>query len=233
MEDLLKQQSVQTMVHDMRTPMTVLKGNLLLLLNGVAGQMSGDQLMILRRSMGPLEDLIQMTENMMQAVTLDKDEILLQFAKSDLDQMLAELLDFYQLPFKQRDIRFFRDGNSFGAQMMIDPFWVKRVLHNLVWNAFKFTPDEGQVSLHVHHRTDGGLQLAIQDTGRGIPQEKLETIFDKFSQAAPTSDRRLGSGLGLWICKRVMQLHGGKIHAESANDQGSRFVLDFPASRII
>jgi signal transduction histidine kinase len=233
MEDLLKQQTVQTMVHDMRTPMTVLKGNLLLLLSGVAGEMSGDQLNILRRSIGPLEDLIQMTENMMQAVTLDKDEILMQFAKTDLDGMLTELVDFYQLPFKQRDIRFFREGNSFGTQLMVDPFWVKRVLHNLVWNAFKFTPDEGQVTLHVHHRDDGGLQLMIQDTGRGIPSEKLDAIFGKFSQAAPTSDRRLGSGLGLWICKRVMQLHGGDIHAESAAGQGSRFVLDFPASRII
>ena len=232
MEELLKQENVQSMVHDMRTPMTVLKGNLLLLLSGVAGEMSSDQTMILRRSMGPLEDLIQMTENMLQAVTLEKDEIFLQLVKTDLDKLLAELVEFYQVPFKQRNMKLFREGNSFGSQLLIDTFWIKRVLHNLIWNAYKFTPDNGEVRVHVLHTT-GGLRLIVEDTGRGIPPAQLETIFDKFSQAAPSTDRRMGSGLGLWICKRVMQLHGGDITAESVEGHGSRFILDFPADHVL
>jgi len=232
-EEILKQQTVQTMVHDMRAPMTVLKGNLLLLLSGVMGEMSSDQRLLLRRSMGPLEDLIQMTETILQAVSLDKDDLHLQPVKTDLDELLSELVDFYQVPFKQRQMQLYRDGNSFGAKLLVDPFWTKRVLHNLVWNAYKFTPDKGKVVLHVRHAESGAIELTVDDTGRGIPADRLQNIFEKFSQVSPASDRRLGNGLGLWICKRVMELHEGSIRVASVVGQGSQFVLQFPAKRIV
>jgi signal transduction histidine kinase len=232
LSNVFQHSTVQTVVHDLRTPMTVIKGNLLMLLSGMMGQMSPDQQMLIKRSVGPLEDMILMTDNLLQAARLDTDEIVIEAAETDLDALLAETIEFYQFPFKQRGMQIYRDGNTVGTKLMVDGFWLKRVLHNLIWNAFKFTPDNGKVIVQVGHAAKGALEIAIQDTGRGIGPDKLATIFEKFGQA-DSRDRKIGSGLGLWICRRVMELHGGSIRAEAAEGQGSRFVLTLPAKRLL
>jgi signal transduction histidine kinase len=228
----MNQETVQSVVHDLRTPITVIKGNLQLLLSGVMGQMTDEQLMLIRRSVGPLEEMILMTENLMQAATLERGEIKLKFDQVDLDRMLEETINFYSIPFKQREMRIFRDGNTFGAHLRVDSFWMKRVLNNLIWNAYKFTPDHGKVCIQVN-RNAKGMEIIIEDNGRGIPADKLNTIFDKFMQAHPSVDRRMGSGLGLWICKRVLELHGGRIWVESEEERGSRFIIFLPSSCIL
>ncbi len=227
----MNQESVQSMVHDFRTPITVIKGNLQLLLSGVMGHMSEEQLMLIQRSVGPLEDLILMTENLLQSATLEKSELTLKLEEADLDKLLSDTIDFYAVPFKQREMMIYRDGNSFGQKLRVDTFWMKRVLNNLIWNAYKFTPDHGKVVIQVRHH-NAGIDLVIEDSGRGIPADKLKNIFEKFTQASP-SDRKLGSGLGLWICKRVLELHGGSIRVESEEGHGSRFILTIPSSCIL
>ena len=229
--NLMSQDNVQSMVHDLRTPMTVIKGNLQLLLSGVMGHMSDEQMMLIQRSVGPLEDLILLTENLLQSATLEKSELSLKLEETDLDTLLSETIDFYAVPFKQREMRIYRDGNTFGTKLNMDTFWMKRVLNNLIWNAYKFTPDHGKVVISVRHHGEG-LDVVIEDNGRGIPKEKLTSLFDKFTQVS-SRDRKLGTGLGLWICKRVLELHGGSIRVESVEGQGARFILNIPASCIL
>lgn len=229
---MMNQETVQSVVHDLRTPITVIKGNLQILLSGVMGQMTDEQLMLIQRSVGPLEELILLTENLLQAATLDQTEIKLKKDETDLDKLLSDTIDFYSVPFKQREMQIFRNGNTFGAKIHVDPFWMKRVLSNLIWNAYKFTPDHGQVAIEVE-RTAQGLEITVADTGRGIPAEKIAAIFDKFTQVTPNKDRKLGSGLGLWICKRVLELHGGSIRVESKEGDGSRFILTLPDSCLL
>ena len=224
--------AVQSMVHDLRTPMTVIKGNLQLLLSGMMGKMSTDQLMLIQRSVGPLEDLILMTENLLQATSIEQAEFNLKLEDTELDKLLSETIDFYSTPFQQREMQIYRQGNTFGTRLHVDAFWMKRVLNNLIWNAYKFTPDHGKVILYVCHNGDA-LDLVIEDTGRGIPAEKLHSIFEKFKQASPISDGKIGTGLGLWICKRIIELHGGSIRVESEEGKGSRFILTLPSSCIL
>jgi signal transduction histidine kinase len=223
---------MQSVVHDLRTPMTVIKGYLQLLISGGMGEMALEQRMVLQRSVVPLEDLILLTENLLHSLSLEKGQVNLNLAPTDLDALLAETITFYQLPFQQRHMRIFRDGNTLGVKMLVDTFWFKRILNNLVWNAYKFTPDGGQVVFRVV-RKDGGLELSIQDSGRGIPAERLDRLFEKFSQMAPEKDSKMGSGLGLWICQKVMELHGGRITAQSPEGQGSRFCLWLPADKLL
>jgi signal transduction histidine kinase len=231
-KEFMSGDAVQSMVHDLRTPMTVIKGNLQLLLSGVMGQMSDEQLMLLQRSVGPLDDLIRMTENLMQATTLEKSEFSLKLEDTELDTLLTDTIDFYAAFFKQREMDIYRNGNTFGTRLRVDSFWMKRVLNNLIWNAYKFTPDHGRVIITVHKKANG-LDLVVEDNGRGIPADKLKVIFEKFKQAAPVTDGRIGTGLGLWICKRIIELHGGSIHVESEEGKGSRFILTIPASCIL
>jgi signal transduction histidine kinase len=220
--------AVQSVVHDLRTPMTVIKGNLQLLLSGVMGQMSEDQLLLIQRSVSPLEDLILMTENLLQLNALEKNDLTLKIEEADLDKLVSETIEFYAIPFKQREMKIFRNGNTFGRKLRVDTFWMKRVLNNLIWNAYKFTPDNGDVSIQVQEWPDH-LEISVQDTGRGIAPEKRQAIFEKFTQAS-LRDRKIGTGLGLWICKRVIEMHGGSIRVESEEGKGSRFILSIPSS---
>src|SRR5262245_53008685 len=91
-EQLMNQDTVQSVVHDLRTPITVIKGNLQLLLSGVMGQMSDEQLMLIQRSVGPLEDMILMTENLLQSATLEKSELTLKLEEINLDKLLSETI---------------------------------------------------------------------------------------------------------------------------------------------
>jgi signal transduction histidine kinase len=230
--NVMQNEMMQSVVHDLRTPMTVIKGYLQLLISGGMGEMATEQMELLQRSVGPLEDLILLTDNLLQSVNLQKEQVEVNLATTDLDHLIAETVEFYKLPFQQRGMRIFREGNTLGLKMKVDPFWFKRVLHNLVWNAYKFTPDNGQVYFEVA-RKQGGLEISIQDTGRGIPANKLEKIFEKFEQAVPGRDQKMGSGLGLWICQRVMKLHGGRIYVHSTEGKGSRFSLWLPANKVL
>ena len=230
--ELMRQETLQSVVHDLRTPITVLKGNLELLRSGLIGQLTPDQKKLVDRSIGPLDELILMTENLLQMAQLEDHQVELHLEETDLDRLLSETLDFYQIPFEQRHMKLYREGNTLGMRLLIDAFWIKRVLQNLIWNAFKFTPDGGRVTVHVSH-VEGGLTVTVEDTGLGIAEDKLQTIFGKFKQAHGPRDRKIGTGLGLWICQQVMALHGGHIRVESTPDEGSRFILFFPSNKIL
>ena len=160
--------AVQSMVHDLRTPMTVIKGNLQLLLSGIMGRLSDEQLTLIQRSIGPLEELILMTENLLQASSMEKSGFSLKLEPTELDKLLSDTIDFYSTAFKQREMQIYRHGNTFGTKLCVDAHWMRRVLSNLIWNAYKFTPDHGKVMVYVRHSGDD-LELVVEDNGRGIP----------------------------------------------------------------
>ena len=104
---------------------------------------------------------------------------------------------------------------------------VRQVVFNLLSNAIKFTPDGGRVDISARV-DDGHVEIAVADTGPGIPSEDLETIFEEFEQ---TSDGKKaeGTGLGLPLSRKLVELHGGQLWVESEMDRGSTFRFTLPA----
>ncbi len=103
-----------------------------------------------------------------------------------------------------------------------------QVLVNLLSNAIKFSPTKGAVKLDAA-QTDEGVTLSVVDNGRGIPADQLSAVFERFKQVqASDSANRKGSGLGLSICKAIVEQHGGKIGVESQSGKGSRFWIHLP-----
>src|SRR4051794_3306687 len=98
--NVMQNDMMQSVVHDLRTPMTIIKGYLQLLISGTMGEMASEQMALLQRSVGPLDDLIQLTDNLMQSVSLQKDQVELELSPVQLDRLLAETIEFYQLPFQ-------------------------------------------------------------------------------------------------------------------------------------
>ena len=105
----------------------------------------------------------------------------------------------------------------------------KQIMYNLLSNAIKFTPEGGKVDILAARRDDGTLEMAVADTGIGIKKEHLDLIFLEFRQVEETYSRRYeGTGLGLALTKRLVELHGGSIWVESEVGVGSTFTFTIP-----
>ena len=100
---------------------------------------------------------------------------------------------------------------------------------NLLSNAVKFTPADGRIEVHAAE-VNGEIQVAVADTGPGIAPEDVERIFEEFQQTDVGAGKREGTGLGLALSKRLVELHGGRIWVESEAGAGSRFVFTLPAN---
>ncbi|HVH41965.1 MAG TPA: HAMP domain-containing sensor histidine kinase [Labilithrix sp.] len=110
---------------------------------------------------------------------------------------------------------------------LFDAERILQVLGNLIGNAIKFTPEDGHIALRVT-RVKEEVWFEVTDTGRGIPEDALGTIFERFAQA--THDNRTGLGLGLYISRRIVEAHGGRIWAESQQGSGSSFRFALPVA---
>jgi signal transduction histidine kinase len=108
---------------------------------------------------------------------------------------------------------------------------VRQILFNLLSNAVKFTPAGGRIDVSAA-RVDGEIQLAVADTGSGIAPEDLDRIFEEFQQTDVGASQQEGTGLGLALSKRLVELHGGRIWVESELGVGSRFVFTLPAETV-
>jgi signal transduction histidine kinase len=106
---------------------------------------------------------------------------------------------------------------------------VKQVLLNLLSNAVKFTPEGGRISLRAS-RIDGTVEIAVADTGIGIAPEDQAAIFEEFRQVGSDEKRREGTGLGLTLAKKFVELHGGRIWVESEPGRGSTFTFTLPVA---
>jgi two-component system phosphate regulon sensor histidine kinase PhoR len=112
-------------------------------------------------------------------------------------------------------------------QAVVDPVWFEQVLANLLDNAVKFSPDGGRVTVGLEHDDDGGVRLSVTDEGVGIPPEQREAVFERFHQAHGTQHLS-GLGLGLYITRQIVALHGGGVWIEEPAHRGTRVVVALP-----
>ncbi|OAN13619.1 hypothetical protein A3K86_13650 [Photobacterium jeanii] len=226
-----KQQFLANMSHEIRTPMNGIIGAADLMR---AGNMNGQQqefLSIIRHSASSLMTIIN---DILDYSKIESSKIELESVPFDLKELTGYAHELVKptLPDASRvDFRFAVD-ESVPAKLLGDPTRVQQILINLLGNAIKFT-EQGYVHLQVTlvQRDEHAvvLEFNVSDSGIGIPQDKLEHIFDKFSQADETTTRRFGgSGLGLTITRQLIELMGGHIQVMSEVGQGSEFIVTLP-----
>jgi len=114
-------------------------------------------------------------------------------------------------------------------EISADPKKLKQIMFNLLSNAVKFTPDGGGVAVSAKRSAEDFIEISVKDTGIGIKPEDLSKLFQTFSQIESTLTKTVeGTGLGLALTKKLVELHGGKIRAESEFGKGSRFIFTIP-----
>lgn len=228
--DEMKESFLAQITHDLRSP-----------LSGVLGYAH----LLLMEGQDPLTDKqLKAVENIKTSSTY-LDELIgniLDITKLEAGKWPLELKDVELKPAAEEVVELLRArAEEFGVALenlvpemsvRADPEGLRRVLMNLVSNALKFTPSGGRVSISAESAAGGMVGLTVRDSGIGIPGDKLGSLFQKFFQVAETHNTvrpAKGTGLGLVICKQIVEAHGGRISVESVFKKGTTFRLTLPA----
>ena len=220
-------QFMGNIAHELRTPMTTIKGFIDGMLDGTIPQEENQHyLTIVSQETGRLARLVQ---NMLDITKLEAGEVPVHARNYDLWKTVNDVVlsDEQRIEDGRIDIR-----GLGGPPMMIcaDPDFVHQVVYNIVDNAIKFTPEGGAISFSAQKK-GGMVEVRIENTGSGIAPEALPFVFERFYKEDRSRGMNTrGSGLGLHICKILVNLSGGQIHAESEEGQWCRFVFTLPAA---
>lgn len=214
-----------TASHELRTPVTIMSGYCSLLLEEHPDNLSADQLEYLSAVVEGSGRLVQLVNNLLDIAWFESGKMPMDFGSGNLAALVRDLgRDFRTLAGRHGlEMRFELPER---CQAVFDVEHIQRVLVNLVGNAVKFTPQGGLITLSVSE-ADHLAQVVVSDTGKGIPAEHLAELFTEFTQVG-REDGRKGAGLGLSICRRIIEAHQGRIWAESQPGGGSRFLFTLP-----
>jgi signal transduction histidine kinase len=220
----LRQQTVDLIVHDLRSPLGVIRACLEVLDESVDEQ-EGRVVSVARRS---TERLLSLVEALLQAARQEGLGVSLVKQPVDLVQLLQTAADSLQATAVPPDVELVLDLPPDLPQPQGDKDQLERVVGNLLDNALSYTPDGGRVTLSAAAR-EGAVEVDVTDTGPGVPQAYREQIFERFARVPGSKGRRRGFGLGLYFCRQVVQAHGGHVWVEPGPDgTGSRFVFTLP-----
>jgi PAS domain S-box-containing protein len=212
--------------HDMKSPLIAIQGFVLRLLahtTDMAEEKRERYLEIIKREAGKLDQLIS---DFLEFSRLQTGKLNLNLSATSLDQELLELFETYHPRASQSGIEL-KLLNSEGLPLVeVDAARLRRVLTNLLDNAFKFTIGEGTVTI-LTEQTNHDVSIKIIDEGRGIDAEDLHAVFEPFHRGRYTEDTG-GIGLGLAVVKAIVEAHGGRVHLESELGKGSVFTVILP-----
>ncbi|HEX6535411.1 MAG TPA: HAMP domain-containing sensor histidine kinase [Gemmatimonadaceae bacterium] len=227
--DRLKAEFISIASHELKTPINVILGYLQLIDEGVYGTISPKLRETLRTIDTQTRALSRLVHQLLDISRFEAGGGKLDIRPMRLDAFLAELEETFRVLSMQRSVGFRIERlGTLPEEVAWDPDRMSEVLGNLLSNAFKFTERGGTVELLVE-ATDHQVQLAIRDTGAGIPPQQIARIFEKFYQADNQgSAAHGGTGLGLAIAKQIVVAHGGEISVESALGIGTTFHIVLP-----
>ncbi|HLZ08719.1 MAG TPA: PAS domain-containing sensor histidine kinase, partial [Chloroflexota bacterium] len=220
--------------HDIRTPANAIS-LLAELIRRTASNpaMSADVPDLARELHASAVSLVNLLSDVLDLARFDSDKVELQETEFSLNGLLEEERKQLLPLARQKSLGFEVELPHEPVVLRADRIKLARILGNLIGNAIKFT-ESGEVRVGANRNGDGSLHLFVSDTGIGIAAEHLAHIFDEFFQLRnPERDRAKGSGLGLTICKRLVEAMGGKLDVQSTPNRGSRFTVTLPSFTLV
>ena len=224
--DRLKSEFVSVVSHELRTPLTSIRGALGLLAGGMLGGLPERPQRMLDIAVTNTDRLVRLISDILDIERIESGRVSLATQQSNAADLIEQSVEVMQAMADKADVRLEADPCS--ASLWVDPDRIIQTLTNLISNAIKFaTPG---TCVRVGAALEGGdVSFSVADRGRGIPAEKLESIFGRFQQVDASDSRdKGGTGLGLAICKSIVEQHGGRITVQSVLGEGSTFSFTLP-----
>lgn len=223
----LRSEFISTVSHELRSPMTSVKGAMGLLLAGSAGQLPDRARDILEIAHRNSDRLINIINDLLDIEKIAAGKMSFDCAPHDLSALLDEAILGMETFSRRFDVSIERD-ESLGGEVMIDFDRSLQVMNNLLSNAAKFSPAGGKIEITGRDLGEV-IEVRVRDHGKGIPEAMLSRVFEKFSQVDARADAPVrGTGLGLAIVKAIAEEQGGAVAVESTVGEGSSFSVTFP-----
>lgn len=223
----LQQETVDLIVHDLRNPLHVIVNAL-----GVLNMSVPDEVLHANSELFNLvthntDRMIRLINSMLDVSRLEAGQLVLETAPTDLASLVQTVVQRVSHLFAKHQLALTIDIPDL-PDLLLDADMIDRVVANLLDNAIKFTPNNGQITVRAAQDGDQ-IVVRVADTGRGISPDQRHRFFDRFAQAGGDQARTRGFGLGLTFCRLAVEAHGGKIWIEDgANGVGSQFVFSLP-----
>ena len=225
--DTIKSDFFAHMSHELRTPLTSIREGTTMLLDGLGGDISKKQQHILKIIAQESNRLINQVNALLDLSKMEAGMLSYQFRPIDVSVLAKESLDTLAPLAEAKNISI---DNRIGTLQPVkaDQERILQVFQNIIGNAIKFTPENGRITLEAKVE-ENFVEVGVHDTGIGIQEEDLESIFQKFQQIIPkTGEKIKGTGLGLAAVKQIILAHGGKVWVTSQAGQGSTFYITLP-----
>lgn len=226
----LKSDFVANVTHELRTPLIAIEKSISLLVSKTAGPISQDQEQFLSIAERNLKRLTLLINDLLDLSKIEAGKMELKREPISIEKIINESIESFAAWAKTKSIKIEKIIQDGTLEVNVDRDRINQVLVNLIGNAIKFTPPNGKITVEAILRKENEeIEVSVQDTGIGISKEELPKIFDKFYQSARGASHEIsGTGIGLSIAKEIIELHGGKIWAESDEGQGAKFIFTLP-----
>ena len=233
----MKDEFLSVVSHELRTPLTSIHSSLKILSTGKLGSLSTQGERMLKIADEQTERLVHLVNNVLDLQRIQSGKINMNKQACEARELIAEAVQAMKTLAQSQGIQLSCKPSN--LVVWADRDYIVQTLTNLVSNAIKFSPAKSTVVLSAVKNSQLNLDrkpqsisyitFAVQDRGQGIPQDRLETIFERFQQVDSSDSRKKGgTGLGLAICRQIVEGHGGQIWAESCLENGSTFYFTLP-----
>ena len=223
----LKDEFVSTVSHELRTPLAITREGVSLLIDGIPGPINEKQAKVLTTAKGNVDRLTRIINDLLDISKIEAGRMEIKREKINVGELVAHAAAALTPLAIQKGLRLDIRVPDKSLEVFADEDRLVQVLNNLLSNAIKFTR-EGGVTVSVAAKEEG-IECVVEDTGAGVSEEDMPRLFHKFVQIGRTNGAgRKGTGLGLVIARNIVELHGGRIWAESELHKGTRFTFVLP-----
>jgi NtrC-family two-component system sensor histidine kinase KinB len=226
-----REEIVTVVAHELRTPITVIAGFNRMLLAGSAGPINAKQTHFLEESQKSCQRLNNFVANLLEAARQGACVGPLEVAEAPIEPTIDAVLELLEPLLREGRVEAIVAIDARTPRARFDPPRVEQVLTNLIGNALRYAPHESTIRISAGPARAAGrdfVEVAVADAGPGVSPRDRARIFEPYVQVE--AQRTGGLGLGLAICKRIVEAHGGAIHVEASSSGGSRFVFRLPAA---
>ena len=225
-----KSEFLANMSHELRTPLNAIIGFSEVLADRMFGDLNEKQEEYLKDIYASGTHLLSLINDILDLSKIEAGRMELELADFDLPQAIDNALMLVRERAGRRSITLHTAVDARLGQVRADERKVRQVVLNLLSNAIKFTPEGGRIEVAASPR-DGSVEVSVSDTGVGIAPEDHEAVFEEFRQVGTVEKKAEGTGLGLTLCRKFVELHGGKIWVKSELGVGSTFTFTIPVRR--
>ncbi|NWF91296.1 MAG: response regulator [Syntrophaceae bacterium] len=232
--DEMKSEFVSVASHELRTPLAAIKNAVQLMLQGKTGEINENQMKFLSMAERNINRLTSILNNLLDLSKIESRKLAIKFEEMDPKPSIEFAILSFKPQADLKSIQLKMDIQEDLPPVYADREKVEQILANLLGNALKFTPENGEISISakICDEDENMVAISVRDSGIGIPKDQLEKVFEKFHQVEDSLRRSIaGTGLGLAITKGLVEAHYGRIWVESEVGKGSTFTFTLPVSK--